>query len=139
MDETRALDLAEIAARGWENFLARTSGPLSLRFVIQPCVAGFMALRAGLRDAREGRAPFFVRLFKTEGFSPEIRHEIRDDIGAIFVLAVILDFIYQVLVQRGVYFLEMVFTAVLLAVVPYMILRGPVSRVVAHRRGRYAT
>ena len=48
----------DVLARGWENFLARPEGPFSLRFVIQPVVAVGIAVRAGLRDARQGRPPW---------------------------------------------------------------------------------
>jgi hypothetical protein len=51
------------------------------------------------------------------------------DTAKVFVIAVILDFLYQLSVQRGVYTLELFFTAVTLALVPYALLRGPVNRV----------
>ena len=47
--------LLEMLGRGWDNFLARPSASLSLRFYIQPTMAGLLALRAGIQDAREGR------------------------------------------------------------------------------------
>jgi hypothetical protein len=47
--------LWDMVVRGWENFLARRSGPLNLRFFVQPTVAGLLALRAGIQDARLGR------------------------------------------------------------------------------------
>ena len=47
--------LLEMIGRGWENFLARPNGSLSLRFYVQPTMASLLALRAGIQDAREGR------------------------------------------------------------------------------------
>ena len=35
--------------RGWDNFLARPNGSLSLRFYVQPTMAGLLALRAGIQ------------------------------------------------------------------------------------------
>jgi hypothetical protein len=43
--------LLEMIGRGWENFLARPNGPLSLRFYVQPTMASLLALRAGIQDA----------------------------------------------------------------------------------------
>ena len=46
--------LLEMIGRGWENFLARPNGSLSLRFYVQPTMASLLALRAGIEDARQG-------------------------------------------------------------------------------------
>jgi len=45
------------------------------------------------------------------------------------VLAIIMDTIYQLIVLRWLYPLELVIVAILLAVVPYLLIRGPVNRV----------
>ena len=44
--------LLEMIGRGWDNFLARPSGSLSLRFYVQPTMAGLLAwiMRGGLAD-----------------------------------------------------------------------------------------
>jgi len=47
--------LLEMIGRGWDNFLARPNGSLSLRFYVQPTMAGLLALRAGIQDAKDGR------------------------------------------------------------------------------------
>ena len=48
--------------------------------------------------------------------------------GKIFILAVVLDVLYQLMVFRWVYPLELLSVALALAVVPYAALRGPVNR-----------
>ena len=48
--------------------------------------------------------------------------------GTVFVLALVLDVVYQILVMRFVYPGEAFITAVLLAIVPYLLLRGLVTR-----------
>jgi hypothetical protein len=45
------------------------------------------------------------------------------------MLSTILDVIYQLIVHRGVYTLELLITAVTLAVVPYILVRGPINRI----------
>ena len=49
--------------------------------------------------------------------------------GKVFVLATILDVVYQLIVHRGVYILELLITAVTLAIIPYVLVRGPVNRI----------
>ena len=49
-------------------------------------------------------------------------------VGKVFVLALILDVVYQIIVMRFVYPGEALITAVLLAIVPYLTLRGLVTR-----------
>lgn len=51
-------------------------------------------------------------------------------IGKVFLLALALDVVYQIIVLRFVYPGEAVIVAFVLAIVPYLILRGLVTRVV---------
>ena len=121
--------MEEILRRGWDDLVGRIGGPMSLRLIIQPLVATIFAVIAGLRDAREGRLPFLWAVIT----KPRRRHELLGqgwrDVGKVFIVAVILDAIYQVAVQGGIFTLELLITATVLALVPYMILRDLVSRV----------
>jgi hypothetical protein len=45
-----------------------------------------------------------------------------------FLVAIALDCVYQLVTQRFIYPLELLFTATLLALVPYALLRGPFNR-----------
>ena len=58
MTEGGGAVIADMIARGWNNFIERQQGSLSLRFLIQPLIAGVIALRAGIKDAREGRPAY---------------------------------------------------------------------------------
>ncbi len=120
--------MEDVIMRGWENFLARTTGPMHLRFLIQPSVAAFIAIRAGLQDARLEKPAFFWSLLTKTGQREAHLSEILAGIGKVLVIASILDVIYQLREQRGVYALELVFTVITLAIVPYLLLRGPVNR-----------
>jgi hypothetical protein len=50
-------------------------------------------------------------------------------VGKVFVLALALDVVYQIIVQGFVYPGEAIIVAFLLAIVPYLIVRGLVTRV----------
>jgi hypothetical protein len=121
--------LFETIARGLENLLDRLGGPMSFRLLMQPAVAIFFAIRAGVRDARENKPTFLgCALSNPRSWSPRMRQSWKD-VGAVFIVALVLDSIYQVAVQGGIFALELLITATVLALVPYMIFRDLVSRV----------
>jgi hypothetical protein len=51
------------------------------------------------------------------------------DVGIVFIVALILDAIYQIVVHAGIFTLELLITATVLALVPYMVVRDLVARV----------
>ncbi|MGA7291931.1 MAG: hypothetical protein WBW53_04090 [Terriglobales bacterium] len=115
-------------ARVGSQLLARVSGPMKFRLVLQPCMAAFFAIRAGLADAKAGRPPWFWELVS----NPPDRHDMLKEawkrIGKVFILAMVLDAVYQLIELHFVYPGEMIIVAFLLAIVPYLLLRGPTMR-----------
>ena len=118
--------------RAIENFLGRLDGPLHFRFIFQPLTAVIFAIRDGRRDAREGRAPF--RLFTEPGQRREVLLSSLKSVGKIFVIALILDAIYQLRVLSWFYPGEALLVALILAAVPYFLLRGPVNFLTRRKR-----
>ena len=119
----------DILRRFSENLIGRSSGLMNFRLVIQPLIASVLAVRAGLKDAREGRPAFLWAAIRNGAYRPELLRQGWQDIGKVFVIAVILDAVYQLIVQRGVYLLELLVVATVLAIVPYVMIRGPVTRI----------
>ena len=120
--------------RVWTNLVGWIEGPMKFRLILQPLVACILAIRAGLRDARENKPPFFWAL----AFNPENRRDLLrqgwKDIGKVFIAAVILDVVYQIVVLRMVYPGEAIIVAVFLALVPYLLVRAPVTRLAAKKK-----
>ena len=116
-------------SRLWNDLAARVSGPLSLRFYLQPAMATFFAIRSGLSDAKAGRPPYFYSIF----YDPSQRRSMLTDgwraIGKVFVLAIVLDAVFQLIVFKWIYPVELVVIAFVLACVPYLLIRGPANRV----------
>ena len=108
--------------------LARVSGPMKFRLVLQPCMAAFFAIRAGLADAKAGKSPYFWGLLTDHGQRVEMLKDGWKSVGRVFILALVLDAVYQIIVIHFVYPGEMVIVAFILAIVPYLILRGLVTR-----------
>jgi hypothetical protein len=128
--------LEEVFARVWTNLIGRLDGPMHLRFIVQPVVAAVLALRAGMRDARCNDEPFLRVLWKRPERRRECLRGAWRDVGKVFLVAVGLDAVYQLIVHRGVFVLELLLTAALLALVPYAIVRGPVARLGRRLTGR---
>ena len=116
------------------DLVARVSGPLKFRLVLQPAMATFLAIRSGLADARAGKPPYFWSLFWDHSHRAERLKEGWKSIGKVFILALLLDVVYQVIVLRFVYPGEAIIVAFVLAVVPYLIVRGAVTRLARRKK-----
>jgi hypothetical protein len=128
--------IEEMLQRFWDNLIARPSGPLALRFILQPVMASLLAIRDGAKDAREGRSPYFWTVLSKPD---ERRARLREGIVAtikIIIIALILDAAYQFIELRAFHPGETLVVAILLAFVPYLLVRGPAARVVRWWRSR---
>jgi hypothetical protein len=123
------MGIDDIWMRFFDNMVARVSGPMKLRLFLQPTMATIFAIRSGLKDAREGRPPFLWTVL-TDAAS---RHYLIKDgwksVGKVFILAMALDIVYQIIVAHFIYPLEVVLTASLLAIIPYICVRGLTTRI----------
>ena len=99
-------------------------GPLPFRFVLQPLVAVVLAVRVGLRDAREGRPVFTDKTRRRE-----LLRLAWKDVGRVFIVAFVLDVVCQLMVRHWVYPMEALLVAVVLAFIPYLLVRGPATRI----------
>ena len=116
-----------------DNMAARVTGPMQLRLLLQPLMASIFAIRSGLADAKAGKTPYFWALFSDPVHRVEMVKDGWKSVGKVFVLALILDVIYQIVATRFVYVGEAITTALLLAIAPYLILRGLVTRLVGKK------
>ena len=115
---------------GWHLGI-RLSGPLKFRCVMQPAMAIFLGYRSGLKDAREGKPPYFWAMFTaTRAARQTMLNDGWRSAGRLFVIATLMDAIYQFIVRRWVSLSEAVVVAVILAIVPYLLVRGPFNRIV---------
>ena len=122
------------------NVTDRVGGPMTFRIILQPTMAALLAIRAGVKDARAGRPPYFWTILTDPSQRADLMREGWKSIARVFFLAIIMDVIYQVIVLQWVYPFEVILVAILLAVVPYLLIRGPVNRLVSRLlRKREAT
>jgi len=118
----------EILARFLENLGSRVGGPLTFRLLIQPLVVSVLAIRAGIQDARTGRPAYGWAVLTDSQNRSGLLREGWKTVAKVFTLALIIDVVYQLIVERWVYPLESLIVAILLAIVPYLLIRGPAAR-----------
>jgi hypothetical protein len=120
----------------WADFVGRFDGPLHFRLLVQPLMATFFAIRDGSRDAREGRGAYLWSLLSNPAQRRYLLESGWKGISKVFVLAFALDVVYQFMVWHGLKPLQALLTAIVLAVIPYAVLRGPVNRVLRSKPAR---
>ena len=124
------MSLEDFLGRDWAMLVTRERGPLGFRMILQPLVAAVLAIRAGRRDARNGRRPFGWMLLTNASQRTVLMKEGWQDVGRLYGLAVLIDVIYQMLVFRTVHVLQALAVAAILAFPTYLLLRGLTNRVV---------
>jgi hypothetical protein len=119
----------ELFARIWDGLVGRAVGPLHLRLLIQPMTAAFLAYRAGAADARAGRPPFGIAVLLGRCPRAELIREAWNDVATLFLVALVIDALYQALTFHWVYLAQGLLFAALLALPTYLLVRGPTNRV----------
>jgi hypothetical protein len=118
----------EHLSRIWHEITSRPEGPLSMRFYLQPAMSLIFAIKDGLNDAKKGGPPYFWALFTDAENRAALIRDGWKSVGKIFILAVILDLIYQFVVLGGLRPVQGLIIPIGLALVPYVLMRGPVNR-----------
>src|SRR4051812_11066749 len=67
----RFMEAMHVVQRFLHDLSQRPSGPLGMRFVLQPIVAGFLAIRDGRKDATDGRPAYLWTVI----FGPDRRSD----------------------------------------------------------------
>ena len=107
------------------DFVDRLSGPLRFRLVLQPVMAD-LRHSCGLERCQD-KPPYFWALVTDPAHRADMLEDGWKSVGKVFVLALLLDVVYQFIVLRFVYPGEAIIVAFVLAIVPYLILRGLVT------------
>lgn len=121
--------MEELFTRLLYDLIGRIGGPLSFRLILQPGMALIFAIRDGLKDAREGKPAYFYSLFTDPANRRNRLREGFKAVSRVFVLAIVMDLIYQLIVLRWFYPLQALIVAFVLAFLPYILIRGPVNRI----------
>ena len=115
--------------RIWHQLIDRADAPMRFRFILQPLMAAFTAIRHGLNDARTGRSPYIWTIVGNPRERAQRLNEGLNATARIIFLGLVMDTIYQILVLRRLYPAEAVIVALLFCFIPYVIMRGPAARI----------
>ena len=102
---------------------------MTFRFILQPAMAFIAALRDGVHDARLGRAAYLSAIVSGTTGRTALLWEGIISTARVLILGVVMDTVYQLAFLDAYYPVESALIAILLAFVPYALLRGPVARV----------
>ena len=120
---------AAVRQRIWQNVLERPGGPMAFRFIIQPVMATIAAFRDGVRDGRTGRSPYLWTILTNRSDRGGRLREGLVSTAQIILIGLVIDTIYQLTVLEAFYPGEAAIVALLLAFLPYLLLRGPIARI----------
>ncbi|CAG0947475.1 hypothetical protein ANRL1_04169 [Anaerolineae bacterium] len=121
--------MEDLLVRIIEDLIGRVSGPMRFRLLLQPLIAAVLGIRSGLKDAREGRPAYFWAVFTQAEQRREMLHDGWKSAGKVFIIANIIDAVYQLLILRWFYPGEAILVSAFLAFIPYLLIRGPVNRI----------
>jgi hypothetical protein len=124
------LPMIDVLGSYLKESVARFDGPLHFRLIAQPRIAILLAARDGYRDARAGRSPYAWTVLTNPGQRHHLLTHGWRTIWRVFILAYVLDVIYQVIEFRTLKAFWALRTALILAVIPYVIFRGPINRLI---------
>ena len=122
-------EIQEILTRFWDQLIAHPSGPLAFRLILQPIMATILAILDGSKDARVGRSPYLWTILSDPSQRAGYLREGLNRVSRVIVFALVMDAIYQFMVLGRFYLGEALVNAFVLAVLPYLLIRGPVARI----------
>jgi hypothetical protein len=108
---------------------ARITGRMRFRVFLQPAMAVALGVVAGWNDAKTGQPPYLWTLFNEPAQRMSLLKNGWRSVGKLFLLAVVLDVIYQLTVLGSVNPLGAVVTAGLFAIIPFLVFRGLTNRI----------
>jgi hypothetical protein len=120
--------VGNLLAQHLDMLIGRWDGPLAFRIMIQPAVAAFLAIRAGLRDARTGRPAYGWAVTTDPSQRRDLMREGWKDVWKLFTAAVTIDLIYQLIELRWIYPGQALIVAAVLALPSYFLIRGLANR-----------
>jgi hypothetical protein len=120
--------ILHLLSRGIDELLGRFSGPLNFRLFVMPTVVTILAIRADLRDAREGMPASLGAFLRNPIERQRLLRSAIKDIGKVFLVAIVLDTTYQLWVLKSFHLGQLLIVAIVCAIVPYVLVRGPITR-----------
>jgi hypothetical protein len=123
----------------YEGLIARVDGPLHFRFVFQPAMALFLGIRDGIQDSRKSRPAHLLTICTDFEHGRQYLWAGLRSVGKVMLIAAVLDVVYQFIAFRAFHLWGVIYAALILALIPYLIIRGPVNRIARWYASRHAS
>jgi hypothetical protein len=107
-------------------------GKFQIRLILQPVLAMILGVRIGIRDAREGKEPFFSSLAHAKGNRGELIGRAARDAIIPLLLALLIDSILQHMINGRVRPVASLIVGGLLVFLPFLIVRALANRAWRH-------
>ena len=130
-------EIQEILSRFWDQLIAQPHGPLAFRLILQPLMVTILAIIDGVKDAQAGRPLYTWTILTDPAHRGSYLREGLKRVSRVIIFALVMDAIYQFIVLRRFYLGEALVTVFVVAVLPYLLIRGPAARIARRwsRRG----
>jgi hypothetical protein len=102
---------------------------MKFRFVLQPLMAALLAIRDGRKDSHAGRPPYIWAVLREPRERRALLTHALNQTARIIALGVVMDVIYQLIFLKTFYPVEALIIALVLAFLPYVLIRGPTARI----------
>jgi hypothetical protein len=115
-----------------EDLPKRLTGPGRFRFILQPAVAIFLGIRAGISDAQARRAPYILGiLFDSQGRQALLKGAF-EQLSVLIAMSILLDALSQFLILHEVFPGAALIVGPVLIALPYSLTRAVTNRIVGH-------
>jgi hypothetical protein len=122
--------LVDQIVRVAENLIGRLHGPMTFRLIVQPLVAIALAVHDGFKDVKKDVRFYFTwSILTDQARRDQLLREAFKAVLKVFIVAILIDAAYQWEVLHWFYPGEALIVATLLALVPYILVRGPAQHV----------
>ena len=115
-----------------EDLPKRLTGPGRFRFILQPAVAIFLGIRAGISDAKARREPYLLSIL----FDSESRRALLkgafEQLSVLIAMSILLDALSQFLILHEVFPGAALIVGPVLIALPYSLTRAVTNRIVGH-------
>jgi hypothetical protein len=117
-----------------DRLVARLTGPMAFRFILQPTVAILIGIRDGKQDARAGTSPFlYGLLFNPTGRRAQLGNAAKS-LTMPVIVGTVLDGIAQYLIFGQIRPGTALLVGLLVMGVPYTVSRGFTNRITTMRQ-----
>lgn len=117
----------------FNTLVARFTGPMSFRFILQPVVAVILGIRDGGRDVKAGASPYALDFFT----HPEHRRDLLKNAGTTIlipiIVGIVLDAIVQFMIFKAFFPIQSIIVGSLLLGIPYILFRGLTNRFISRK------